>query len=128
MTHVTLCQPRFVPAILAGDKLSTIRLERKRKIAVGDTLDLRQWTGKPYRSKQAKVRMVTVTRVCPVDIVRGILDEERVYCCLRGEPLSVMHAEALARTDGFESFQEMVNWFNLVHGLPFAGVLIGWAP
>jgi len=34
--------------------------------------------------------------------------------------------ESLAKKDGFESFDEMVQWFEKTHGFPFYGFLIKW--
>lgn len=56
---VLMCQDQFVPKILDGSKLTTIRRIRKRgNPKPGDILSLRRWTGKPYRSKQEEIKIV----------------------------------------------------------------------
>jgi hypothetical protein len=34
--------------------------------------------------------------------------------------------DAFAKSDGFSNWQEMVDWFQATHGLPFEGHLIMW--
>ena len=51
-TVVLMCQAQFAPMVESGDKRRTIRPRRKRPVKMGDHVSLRQWTGKPYRSKQ----------------------------------------------------------------------------
>ena len=126
--HVRLFQPRFAPLVEAGSKTSTIRPVPKRAIRAGDVLDLRTWTGKPYRSKQRKLREAFCTAVTPIELC---FIRHRLLVWLRGakpKHLSRSAIETLARRDGFSDAAEMADWFENAHGLPFEGVLIKWQP
>lgn len=107
--HVILFQPRFAALVQAGTKCQTIRPPRQRAIQVGDTLSLRQWTGKPYASKQRILRTAICTAVGPIFLDCDCTDER------------------LAAADGFATAAEMVAWFAATHRLPFSGILIQWA-
>ena len=123
--HVRMFKPRFALLVQAGTKLSTIRPTPKREIRAGDVLDLRQWKGLPYRSKQRKLREAICTRVTPIRIsLRGSV----LIVWLGRKLLFETELEQLAQRDGFASAQEMFDWFEAEHGLPFAGVLIQWQP
>lgn len=120
-TIIKLFQPRFGPQIKRGEKATTIRPNPKRPQdmpKVGDRISLRQWSGKPYRSKQIVLGESVITRVeqCRID----------EYGASVGDLWS--SGEGLAISDGFIDFQEMLGWFNKTHGLPFAGILIAWEP
>ncbi len=126
---VMLFMPRFARKVEALQKPHTIRPRRKRPVRVGDLLDLREWLGKPYRSKQRKLIERPCIKVTPIriSIARELafirLGAPGGQTWLHDEP-----GQALARADGFEDVAEMVDWFKQTHGLPFAGVLIEWTP
>ena len=126
-------QSRFAPLIASGEKNQTIRAYRKdgRDPKPGDPLYL--WTG--CRTKDARkigeticssVTHVVITRhgigfrgesgEFEVLMIDGPLDQEGVPLC-----------EFEAMSDGFSCFEEMVDWFEKTHGLPFNGLLIKWA-
>jgi hypothetical protein len=125
--HVILFQERFAPAVARGTKPHTIRPRRKRRIRAGDTLDLRAWTRKPYRSKQRKLREVTCTRVARFEL-RRCRRTARVFFIVAGRSLYVDEMSLLAHRDGFVGLQEMIEWFERMHDLPFVGQLIEWEP
>jgi hypothetical protein len=108
-------QDRFAALVAKGTKRQTIRKTARCK--VGDTLSLRRWSGKPYRSKQAVLREAVVERVRDVEINHYdvFVDNER------------FPGQHLAALDGFKDFEEMRDWFSTVHGLPFRGQLIQWS-
>ncbi len=55
---VLMFQHRFADLVERGDKRHTIRPRRKgRQITPGDTLRLRKWADKAYRSKQVELRV-----------------------------------------------------------------------
>lgn len=120
--QVILFQPRFADLVESGAKPHTIRPVRKRPIHVGDTLDLRAWSGLPYRSKQRKLRVAICTAVTSIEVdrLKGLVWRDR-------ELLERGVADALARRDGFRDRGDMADWFESMHGLPFHGVLIEWA-
>ena len=127
-THVLMVQEQFVPKVLDETKLQTIRGERKRVIKVGDRLDLRTWTGKPYRSKQKKLRVVTVTKTTWIGIrVVPYKDTVHVWVSLNSESLNAVELHELALADGFESLEAFGYFFLQTHGPEFTGNLIEWS-
>lgn len=122
-------QTRFVDAILRGAKTHTIRATRVHPDKPGNTLHL--YTG--LRHKGAKLLM----RV-PCTAIQEIKIELRLYSgtsvlakglrfpcvIIEGYKLGADEKEALARRDGFSSFQEMMNFW--VGRLPFEGHIIHW--
>ena len=120
--RVIMFQDRFAPKVHDGSKCQTIRKEARCK--VGDTLSLRRWTGKPYRSKQEILREAVCESAEPVLILRPLGEASAAVGLnvIRGAD-----ADAFARADGFADFGEMVKWFENTHGLPFNGWLIKWS-
>lgn len=115
-----LFQPRFVPLVQDGRKTQTIRRERKRPIKVGDELSLREWTGKPYRSKQMEIGKGVVTNVDRISFIPP-------WVWVNDVPLGPKKEEALALADGFRDYSDMILWFLKNHeGKRFDGVVIQW--
>lgn len=117
---VLMFQPRFAALVRSGAKRTTIRPFRKIPIKVGDDLSLREWTDKPYRSKQITIR-TAICRDIPI-----ILIFRSGMVAIDGWAMTTSQSRHIARRDGFDSTQQMVNWFQETHGLPFSGVLIKW--
>jgi hypothetical protein len=121
--RVIMFQERFAGKVRDGDKLQTIRKTARCK--PGDTLSLRRWTGKPYRSKQEVLREASCRAVTPVriglEVIRVGGDDRSV------KYLPPSEAHAFAIRDGFRNWAEMRDWFDSVHGLPFVGWLIEWS-
>lgn len=96
---------------------------------ITDSISLRTWTGKPYRSKQRVLMEAIVDFVCDVEIEQhggitlrggnGTFTERHGYSW-KPDP------DTFAHLDGFSSWQEMRDWFAAEHGLPFRGIVIGW--
>ena len=107
-------QDRFAALVADGTKRQTIRAVAR--CAVGDTLSLRRWTGKPYRSKQETLRQAVCTAVRAVTI-------SHFDAAIDGRPTSGQH---IAVCDGFCDWEDMRDWFERTHGLPFRGALIEW--
>ena len=112
--RVLLFQERFVEAVRSGKKVQTIR--KKARCQPGDVLSLRRWTGRPRWSKQEEILVavcaaVHAVTVLPFDVT---VDGQRVP------------GQHLAVKDGFRDWEEMREWFNETHGLPFEGELIEW--
>ncbi len=125
MTVVTF-QPRFHEPVRLGTKPHTIRAERKRPIKPGDKLSLRGWSGSPYRSPQFVLRETECVSVTPIQIFPF---EIHLFTATHWQPLGRSVCDDMAKADGFPGgFPEMLDWFENVHGLPFTGVLIRWAP
>lgn len=123
-------KPEFVPAIDAGEKRRTIRKVRKAgNPEPGHPLQL--YTG--MRTKDCeKIRDAVCTRVRPVKIdhMGVVLDGKRLIAghepgyVGRGDPEA--YDGDFARADGFDSFQDMADFFEKQYGLPFEGQLIEW--
>ena len=118
---VRLFQPRFARLVEAGTKLHTVRATPKRMPKVGDRISLREWTGKPYRSKQRVLLESTITKLQKIEIVENgwtWLDDVRMK--------TLRDCNDFAHADGFVGYSEMLAWFRDTHGLPFAGIVIHW--
>jgi hypothetical protein len=111
---VIIFQPHFANLVRRGDKNQTMR--KKARCKPGDTLSLRQWSGRPYRSKQVLIKEVVCKSVAPVcvDAVGVTVDGRHV------------DEEEFARKDGFEDFSDLLRWTAATHRLPFHGELISW--
>jgi hypothetical protein len=113
---VRLFMPQFAPLVESGEKRQTVRPTPVQMPRVGDTISLRTWTGKPYRSKQRVLRESVITRVGRIWINwNGLV-------LIDGSPAS----DSFAVDDGFSSWPEMLQWFQREHGLPFFGIVIYW--
>jgi uncharacterized protein YqfB (UPF0267 family) len=123
MTVLTFL-PRFAPKVKAGEKLRTIRGERKRPIKVGDKLSLRMWSARPYNSPQIILRESVCMKVTRVEL------HQNQVTIGEGASLHALTAPVnlnnFARLDGFADWADMVAHFNTARGLPFTGVLIEW--
>lgn len=116
MNHVRMFKPQFAPLVESGAKCQTVRPIPKRMPKIGERISLREWTGKPYRSKQRVLREAEICDVCYCTVhVGGVLVDS-----------IPQPADAFAFHDGFKSFEEMAAWFSEQHGLPFFGILIQW--
>ncbi len=120
--HVFMFQPRFARGVIDGTKYSTIRLPRKQKVACHDTLDLRTWSGIPYRSKQVKLREVKCTNISYIRIESG--EHVRLGGCV----LNPFARRSLAETEGFADWADMFAWFATTHALPFTATRYHWIP
>lgn len=110
--RVILFKERFRDPILSGVKTSTIR--KKARCRAGDTLSLRCWTGKPYRSKQ----MTFATRIC-AGVMPVVIEEGHMV--MNGIPVNKAMREALALTDGFERFRDMEDFLKRPTDSPLLG-------
>lgn len=112
-------------------KLRSIRKRRKdgRDPKPGDRLHL--YTGMRQKGCR-KLGEADCMRVRPVEIDHmGVtLDGRRLYCgtapAFEGSVNPDGYDSDFARADGFSDFQEMKDWFDHQHGLPFSGLLIEW--
>ena len=133
-TWVKLFQLGFVPKVLSGAKLTTIRPLPKRPQdwpSLWDLIDARHWSGKPYRSSQVKILTARINQVRRIEILPNELrfaepDGELASAWNAGNRTGAMMLEAIAKRDGFDCWDHMATWFNATHGLPFAGILIEW--
>lgn len=123
-------QPRFARLVRDGIKRQTIRrgrLDRKRT-KVGDILSLRQWVGKPYRSRQETLRAIEVCKEVHTFEIRRV-ENLFYHGFLDGERIAAHELDRIAREDGFRDAGEMLKWFMDNHGVrehDFKGDLIRW--
>jgi hypothetical protein len=68
-------KPQFADLVEAGTKLQTVRPVPSRLPGPGDTISLRTWTGKPYRSKMRLLREARIKEVVSVEIQKNCLYE-----------------------------------------------------
>jgi hypothetical protein len=115
-------QQRFVPKILAGEKTHTIRARRAHPDKPGNTLHL--FTG--LRTKKAKLLMrVPCAKIEEIEIdACGHECNCDPFIAIDGVELSESERNALAVRDGFESMDEMLNFW--AGRLPFHGHIIHW--
>lgn len=120
----------FVELIDGGEKRRTIRQVRKSgNPEPGKPLQL--FTGMRTKACE-KIRDATCTRVRPVEIDHmGItLNGRKLYAgdspAYQGGPNAEEYDGDFARADGFDSFANMVEFFETQYGLPFKGQLIEW--
>lgn len=113
---------RFAPAVESGDKRQTIRERRKdgRDPKPGDTLHM--YVGL-RTNKCRKLRVAICTNVHRVTIDDGEM--------LLLDGLAMIERSdrnAFAKADGFDSFDEFVDyWQNVMHReLPWHGIVIYW--
>jgi hypothetical protein len=118
---VRMFKPQFAALVESGTKRQTVRPKPKRIPKPGQPISLRTWTGLPYRSKQRVLREATVTRVDPVTMALG--PAHQLLLSVGG---GTVDEAAFARADGFQSIEEMRDWFKNTHGLPFEGIVIHW--
>lgn len=113
--RVLMVKNRFEPMILSGRKTQTIR--KTARCVPGDSLSIRRWAGAPYRTPQLKISDAWCTGLSGI-----VVDKDQLMLDLR--PLSLPEATAFAWKDGFDSLDEMIDFFNCQHSLPFKGVVI----
>lgn len=115
-------QPRFAPLVKSGKKRQTMRLTPKRPCDMpkaGDVESWREWTGKPYRSKQNELIKVILLSVEKIWFTGdNILVGDQI---IEWRPEEM---EEFAQADGFKDLKDMNDWFEKNHGLPFEGILI----
>lgn len=122
---------RFAPRIVAGTKTQTIRADRRRHARPGEMVQL--FSG---------MRTRFCTKIVPDPLCIGAdplalrFDAEGriVSAAIDGVPVADLPAFAMA--DGFDSVDDMADFWRRTHGLAansgchfiFRGVLIRWAP
>lgn len=110
-------QKRFVPFIEKGEKTHTIRAARKNPDKPGDIAHL--YTG----LRQKGARLIGRREIVKVEDIE-IWEDGTI--CVSDAQLSPDEREQLARRDGFESFAEMILFWD--GRLPFFGHIIHWRP
>lgn len=125
---VRMFKPQFAEPVRLGIKLQTIRPTPKRMPRVGDIIDCRMWSGKPYRSKQVRLCEGRITEVSGVHITgcNFVLRLQSGRVVNQWEIADIWTRHAFAQDDGFRDWWDLTSWFRGQHGLPFDGILIKW--
>lgn len=117
---------RFAPRILDGSKTHTIRPMRANADKPGNTLHL--YTG--LRTKSARLLMrVPCVKIETIEIEHHperFLDEVPDFfsVTIDGVVLDRGECQAFARRDGFENFDDMMEFWS--GRLPFKGQIVHW--
>ena len=138
-------QKQFAAAVESGEKRQTIRKQRKHPIKLGDKLYLftgqrTKWCRRVVVRRAVEVirrvvkglprgHVVECTGVTPVKIEPGhvwLQDLRIAGGGGRWRRLLVHDLQLFAEDDGFVLAEELLDWFERTHGLPFEGVLIRW--
>lgn len=120
--HSRQGQPtRFAEAVQSLRKIHTCRGNYyfwAKKIealkSVGGTLCIREWTGKPYRSKQGTIKEIAsdVAGISLLVIRRNYTDDEHgeiSYTAeVDGQPIAL---DVLAKNDGFRNVKDFIDFF-----------------
>jgi hypothetical protein len=121
----------FADDVEDGRKRRSIRAARKdgRNPKPGDTLQL--YTGMRQKGcrKLGEAKCIRV-RPVKIDCLGITLDGRRLYCgdapAYAGGVDPEHYDSDFARADGFRTFQDMRDFFEREHGLPFNGFMIEW--
>lgn len=107
----------FLPKIINGSKVNTIRLERKYPIKKGATLQL--WW-KQRSPDRFKIGDAICKEVTPITI------HENAVLMLNSILIVPESLDQFARLDGFDDWEGMRTFFDSHYTLPFKGVFIEW--
>jgi hypothetical protein len=108
----------FVPAIIAGIKVSTIRKPRKRPTKVRDTLYL-------YEGLRTKKAHLIASKPCFAVISINILEGHKI--ALGSTVIDDDLMNRLVQEDGFKSPDDFFDFFDRQYGIPTLGMeLIKW--
>ena len=117
MTY-TLLILAFKEKVKSGAKCQAIAKKfRKNPIKAGDKLNL-CW--KQRSSECEKLGEAICVRVTPIEITTSYFSLPYIL----GGTMNVLNAFAIV--DGFDNWNQLINFFEETHGLPFKGVLIEW--
>jgi len=118
-------QARFVADIVSGKKRQTIRKRRRdgRDPKPGGRLQI-------YTAMRTKAcrKLISPDPVCAATAAVSIRYAAPGVAIVAVDSivLGVGDLRYIAHKDGFKSGQDMIDWFDKTHGLPFDGLLIWW--
>ena len=107
---------QFAPLVESGEKRQTIRAMRKRPFNPGDRLY--HYTGLRTRS----CRKLLESDCISADKI-DIIPHGTVFI---NDLRRTGSMEEFAAADGFDTWEDMLEFFERTHGLPFTGQLIMW--
>jgi hypothetical protein len=109
----------FRDKILDGSKRQTIRAVRKNPINEGQTLYMWWKQRSPQREKLGEAKC---TKTTPITIQ----ETKAILTYPDSGDYEIVHLDKFAIADGFDNWQQLIEFFDEAHGLPFEGVLIEW--
>jgi hypothetical protein len=116
--------PELAPKVKSGEKRQTIRSKRKIRPQVGQ--QAHNYTG-GYSTKRQHLGSPVITEVRDILIGGGGVIMDYNSDDVGEYPLTTDYElNEFARSDGFEDWAAMREWFNRNGGLPFEGDLIKW--
>lgn len=121
---VILFHPRFVSPIRQGAKQQTIR--HAARCRPGDTLSLRRWQGRPYRSPQEEIVPQVVCSAVRRLWVEVEWSDARVAVQVAVDGVPVEDMDAFARADGFAGLADMEAFYRDSRRESCEAVLIEW--
>ena len=117
MTY-TLSILTFKEKTKRGAKCQAIaKKSRKNPIKAGDKLDL-YW--KQQSPESEKLGETICKRVTPIEITASYFSLPYIFA----STVNILNAFAIA--DGFDDWNQLIEFFEETHGLPFKGILIEW--
>lgn len=119
---VFMYRERFIEPIIVGTKRQTIRPTRARSLKVGEMTSHRFWEGRPYWTKQIEIATGPCIATFPITVYVDSLQIGLFNGA--GRLTKASELDKFARSDGFESWEEMIDDFS--YGLPFVGELTQW--
>ena len=112
-------QKQFTPKVESGEKRQTIRAPRKYPIKPREILHI--YTG--LRTKACRKLLTTICKsVDDINIYETGIE-------FNNDGIKLVYKYCLdnfAIADGFNDYEDMLNWFKKTHELPFKGQLIKW--
>jgi len=117
---------QFAQAVANGSKPHTIRAGARWREGMSI-----QFYKNVRQKSMAKIREDAMVQVVQsITIARTPFDPNGSYkrptITIDDYQLTPLECQELAQRDGFDSFSELLIWFDKTHGLPFTGQLVGW--
>lgn len=114
-------QLMFAPRIKAGTKKHTIRATKR--CSVGDSMHMFTGLRTPFCNRIGEAPCIVVYEV---EITQENVVVLPKKACTAGYYLSEDGKPEFAKMGGFDSWEEMVSFYEKHHGLPWRGWLHGW--
>ena len=111
-------QKRFAEKVRTGEKRQSIRAYRKIPFKTGDKLYL--YTG--LRTKNTEKLGEGIL----IELYNIEIYEDEFLIRNIGLYNKTSKLDFFACEDGFDNWQELIEWFGKAHGLPFQGQLLKW--
>lgn len=106
----------FKEKLCRGKKIHSIRgnfplwKKYEEKIKKGEfILSVREWSGKPYNSKQVEIMEFSRISVQPIEIFYHA-DDKMITAKIDGKELSYRECYLIAKNDGFSSTWDFIEW------------------